>query len=217
MLSPKELSLLEKQPLSVVSYHVRVLVKCGAIEIAGDRRVRGSIEHFYLPTDLVKGTPGFWQPSDWRAEAMGRRKDRKQPRPAALSAEPGSPCPGGLDAAFPQGEDGCVDLADARDPGKLRDGVCERDAAEASRLLLGHDGVGDGPCRISPPELGHLLAPAQPGGQVSAHAGAPDERAVEVEAGEAPETRRAGRFRHPCPSPGHPSPPRCWDIRSAYS
>lgn len=57
MLSPKELSGLEGQPLSGVSYHVRVLAKCGAIEEAGDRRVRGSIEHFYLPTDLVKKTP----------------------------------------------------------------------------------------------------------------------------------------------------------------
>lgn len=57
MLSPKELAKLEKQPLSGVSYHVRVLVKCGAIEEAGDRRVRGSIEHFYLPTDRVKKTP----------------------------------------------------------------------------------------------------------------------------------------------------------------
>ncbi|MGN6814919.1 MAG: hypothetical protein ACTHK3_02400 [Solirubrobacterales bacterium] len=57
MLSPKELAGLEKKSLSGVSYHVRVLAKCGAIEEAGDRRVRGSIEHFYLPTDLVKETP----------------------------------------------------------------------------------------------------------------------------------------------------------------
>lgn len=57
MLSPKELSILEKQSLSGVSYHVRILAKCGAIEEAGDRRVRGSVEHFYLPTDLVKKTP----------------------------------------------------------------------------------------------------------------------------------------------------------------
>lgn len=57
MLSPKELSHLEKKPLSSVSYHVRVLAKCGAIEEAGDRRVRGSVQHFYLPTNLVKNTP----------------------------------------------------------------------------------------------------------------------------------------------------------------
>ena len=57
MLSPKELSGLEKKPISGVSYHVRVLAKCGAIEIAGEGRARGSVEHFYLPTDLVKKTP----------------------------------------------------------------------------------------------------------------------------------------------------------------
>jgi DNA-binding transcriptional ArsR family regulator len=57
MLSPKELSDLDRKPLSDVSYHVRVLAKCGAIEEAGDRRVRGSVEHFYLPSDLVKETP----------------------------------------------------------------------------------------------------------------------------------------------------------------
>lgn len=57
MLSPKELSELESKPLSGVSYHVRVLARCGAIEEAGERRVRGSVEHFYLPSDLVKETP----------------------------------------------------------------------------------------------------------------------------------------------------------------
>lgn len=57
MLSPKELARLEKQPLSGVSYHVRVLVKCGAIEIAGEQRVRGSVQHFYLPTARVTKTP----------------------------------------------------------------------------------------------------------------------------------------------------------------
>jgi DNA-binding transcriptional ArsR family regulator len=57
MLSPKELAGLEKKSLSGVSYHVRVLAKCGAIEIAGEQRVRGSVQHFYLPTDRVKKTP----------------------------------------------------------------------------------------------------------------------------------------------------------------
>lgn len=57
MLSPKELAKLEKQSLSGVSYHVRVLIKCGAIEIAGEQQVRGSVQHFYLPTDLVRKTP----------------------------------------------------------------------------------------------------------------------------------------------------------------
>jgi DNA-binding transcriptional ArsR family regulator len=41
MLSPKELSDLENESLSVVSYHVRELDKLGAIETAGDQQVRG--------------------------------------------------------------------------------------------------------------------------------------------------------------------------------
>lgn len=40
MLSPKELSDLENESLSVISYHVRELDKLGAIEIAGDQQVR---------------------------------------------------------------------------------------------------------------------------------------------------------------------------------
>jgi DNA-binding transcriptional ArsR family regulator len=57
MLSPKELAGLEKQSLSLVSYHVRELVRLGAIEIAGHRQVRGALQHFYLPTSSVKRSP----------------------------------------------------------------------------------------------------------------------------------------------------------------
>jgi hypothetical protein len=35
------------QPLSNVSYHVRILVNCRAIELARARPVRGSVQHFY--------------------------------------------------------------------------------------------------------------------------------------------------------------------------
>lgn len=57
MLSPKELSDLENESLSVISYHVRELDKLGAIEIAGDQQVRGALQHFYLPTAQVKRSP----------------------------------------------------------------------------------------------------------------------------------------------------------------
>jgi hypothetical protein len=57
MLSPKELSDLENESLSVISYHVRELDKLGAIEIAGDQQVRGALQHFYLPTARVKRSP----------------------------------------------------------------------------------------------------------------------------------------------------------------
>lgn len=56
-LSPKALSRLIKHRLPNVSYHVRVLAECGALEIVAERPVRGSTEHFYEVTPLVKETP----------------------------------------------------------------------------------------------------------------------------------------------------------------
>jgi DNA-binding transcriptional ArsR family regulator len=57
LLSPKELALLTKQPLSSVSYHVRKLVEAGAVEIVAEEQVRGAVQHFYEATPLVKETP----------------------------------------------------------------------------------------------------------------------------------------------------------------
>lgn len=56
-LSPKELADLENEPLSNVSYHVRVLRDKGALEFAETRPVRGSLQHFYRPAELVTKTP----------------------------------------------------------------------------------------------------------------------------------------------------------------
>jgi DNA-binding transcriptional ArsR family regulator len=47
MVSPKGISDKLDEPLSNVSYHVRVLEECGAIELAHTAPVRGSVEHFY--------------------------------------------------------------------------------------------------------------------------------------------------------------------------
>lgn len=47
--SPRELSTTLSQPLSNVSYHVRVLASCGALELVGTKQVRGSMQHFYRP------------------------------------------------------------------------------------------------------------------------------------------------------------------------
>jgi DNA-binding transcriptional ArsR family regulator len=54
--SPKELSGFTDQPLPHVSYHVRVLADCGAVEVVAEKPVRGSVEHFYRATPLVKKT-----------------------------------------------------------------------------------------------------------------------------------------------------------------
>jgi DNA-binding transcriptional ArsR family regulator len=46
-ISPRELSLALEEPLSKLSYHVRILAWCGAIELVRTEQVRGSMQHFY--------------------------------------------------------------------------------------------------------------------------------------------------------------------------
>jgi len=46
-ISPRELSALLEQPLSNVSYHVRVLADCEAAVLVTTLPVRGSVQHFY--------------------------------------------------------------------------------------------------------------------------------------------------------------------------
>jgi DNA-binding transcriptional ArsR family regulator len=48
-ISPRELASSLDQPLSRLSYHVRVLSGCGVLELVGTKQVRGSTQHFYLP------------------------------------------------------------------------------------------------------------------------------------------------------------------------
>jgi DNA-binding transcriptional ArsR family regulator len=46
-ISPRELSRQLEEPLSNVSYHVRVLVDCAAVTLVDTQPVRGSMQHFY--------------------------------------------------------------------------------------------------------------------------------------------------------------------------
>src|SRR3954471_9838335 len=45
--SPRDLSVKLSEQLSALSYHVRVLAECSAIELVGTERIRGSTQHFY--------------------------------------------------------------------------------------------------------------------------------------------------------------------------
>jgi DNA-binding transcriptional ArsR family regulator len=49
-ISPRQISDVLKEPLSNVSYHVRVLAECGAVALVDTTPVRGSMQHFYSPT-----------------------------------------------------------------------------------------------------------------------------------------------------------------------
>jgi DNA-binding transcriptional ArsR family regulator len=46
-ISPREISDRLKEPLSNVSYHIRVLAECGVATLVDTAPVRGSMQHFY--------------------------------------------------------------------------------------------------------------------------------------------------------------------------
>ena len=54
-ISPREVSGKLEQPLSNVSYHVRVLADCDAINLVDTRPVRGSVQHFYRSDPAFMG------------------------------------------------------------------------------------------------------------------------------------------------------------------
>jgi DNA-binding transcriptional ArsR family regulator len=45
--SPRELSDLLGYRLTLISYHVKVLARCGAVAPAGNEKVRGATKHYY--------------------------------------------------------------------------------------------------------------------------------------------------------------------------
>jgi DNA-binding transcriptional ArsR family regulator len=46
-ISPRELATTLSEQLSALSYHVRVLAECRAVELVRTERIRGSTQHFY--------------------------------------------------------------------------------------------------------------------------------------------------------------------------
>ena len=63
-ISPREVSGALSQPLSSVSYHVRVLADCEAITLVSTKPVRGSMQHFYRLSPKFIGLP-------WVASVLG--------------------------------------------------------------------------------------------------------------------------------------------------
>ena len=54
-LSPKDLSLELNAPLGNVNYHVTELLGDGLLHLAGERQVRGAVEHFYRIANRSNG------------------------------------------------------------------------------------------------------------------------------------------------------------------
>jgi DNA-binding transcriptional ArsR family regulator len=67
--SPRQLSEALGQPLSNVSYHVRVLADRGAMTLVETKPARGSIEHFYR---VAVKAPWAWQ-------ILGLEEDERGP------------------------------------------------------------------------------------------------------------------------------------------
>jgi DNA-binding transcriptional ArsR family regulator len=66
-LSPKELADLTGEKLPTVSYHVRVLADKNAIELAEEEPVRGTVAHFYRPTELTRSTQWVLESLDFES------------------------------------------------------------------------------------------------------------------------------------------------------
>jgi DNA-binding transcriptional ArsR family regulator len=76
-ISPRQISHELREPLSNVSYHVRVLADTGAVVLVDTAPVRGSMQHFY--------SPAIEEP--WALAVLGLSEDRE----AAPGGEDESP------------------------------------------------------------------------------------------------------------------------------
>jgi len=71
--SPRQLSALLGEQLSALSYHVRVLAECKAIELVRTAQVRGSTQHFYRASVKAR-----WARTALRVTEGPAKKDKPQ-------------------------------------------------------------------------------------------------------------------------------------------
>jgi DNA-binding transcriptional ArsR family regulator len=69
--SPRQLSERLQEPLSALSYHVRVLAECETIELMRTTQVRGSTQHFYRSTIRAR-----WARTALKATQGPAKKDK---------------------------------------------------------------------------------------------------------------------------------------------
>lgn len=78
-ISPRELSHMLHEPLSNVSYHVRVLLDCAAVTLVDTQPVRGSMQHFYcsaIDAPWARQVLGISEAED---EGQGEKPDDQEP------------------------------------------------------------------------------------------------------------------------------------------
>jgi DNA-binding transcriptional ArsR family regulator len=78
-ISPRALATALDEPLSNVSYHVRVLAECAAVSLVDTKPVRGSMQHFYCST----------VEAPWARQVLGL-DEAKGDEAGESSAEPGT-------------------------------------------------------------------------------------------------------------------------------
>lgn len=75
--SPRELSVQLSEPLSALSYHVRVLAECGALKLVRTRQIRGSTQHFYRAAVKESWARSALEASKGRRRKSGSRGEEK--------------------------------------------------------------------------------------------------------------------------------------------
>src|SRR5690349_22221996 len=79
-MTPRALAERLEEPLSVVSYHVRVLEQCDAVRLTRTERVRGATQHFYrctLKADWARRALETTQDVPKDEEENGRKGEEK--------------------------------------------------------------------------------------------------------------------------------------------
>ena len=75
--SPRELAIGLDEPLSALSYHVRVLAECGAIRLVRTKQIRGSTQHFYRPAIRARWARTALKTIEGRAKKNRPRGEEK--------------------------------------------------------------------------------------------------------------------------------------------
>jgi DNA-binding transcriptional ArsR family regulator len=78
--SPSQLAKSLDSPLPSLSYHMRVLADRGAVRLVKTVPVRGSRQHFYLPTIEADWARAVLEGADWpkRRRRLGRLRPRRR-------------------------------------------------------------------------------------------------------------------------------------------
>lgn len=76
--SPRELADELSEQLSALSYHVRVLAECGAVELVRTEQIRGSTQHFYRAVVKANWAVSALQASDDPPGGKGRARGEEK-------------------------------------------------------------------------------------------------------------------------------------------